>query len=125
MESAIISAGKAHDWEIIPEPQLSESTRQRLAAAMPGVQSGLERHEWVLVVCLAEADSPAVASLAAWLVSFCQFWLFCHLGAGLALSGTGSGVMMTGGNPLPSAIYVRIAAMSGPGSMIFITRVRL
>jgi ribonuclease T2 len=47
MESAIISADKAHDWEIIPEPQLSESTRQRLAAAMPGVQSGLERHEWV------------------------------------------------------------------------------
>ncbi len=34
----------------IPEPQLSESTRQRLAAAMPGVQSGLEHHEWVLVV---------------------------------------------------------------------------
>ena len=50
---------------------------------------------WSCEKALAEPDRPAAASLAAWLVSFCQFWLFCHLGAGLALSGTGSGVMMT------------------------------
>ena len=58
---------------------------------------------WSCEKALAETDRPAVASLAAWVVSFCQFWLFCHLGAGLALSGTGSGVMMTGG----SSLYLR------------------
>ncbi len=32
----------------LPEPELSPATRQALAAVMPGVQSGLERHEWIV-----------------------------------------------------------------------------
>lgn len=33
-------------WERLPEPRISESTRRRLAIAMPGVASYLERHEY-------------------------------------------------------------------------------
>jgi ribonuclease T2 len=31
----------------LPEPELSDATRKRLAAVMPGFQSGLQRHEWI------------------------------------------------------------------------------
>ena len=35
-----------HDWNDLPEPDLSTTTLSRLAAVMPGVQSKLQRHEW-------------------------------------------------------------------------------
>ena len=35
-----------HQWDQLPEPQLSPETKAALAKAMPGTQSGLERHEW-------------------------------------------------------------------------------
>jgi ribonuclease T2 len=35
-----------HQWDQLPEPELSAETRAALARAMPGTQSGLERHEW-------------------------------------------------------------------------------
>ena len=35
------------NWEQLPDPGLSVSTRARLAAVMPGTQSMLERHEWI------------------------------------------------------------------------------
>ncbi len=44
----LVAADKRHDWASLPEPQLSDATKARLAAAMPGVQSGLERHEWTV-----------------------------------------------------------------------------
>ena len=37
-----------HNWRELPEPEISPDTLRRLAAVMPGVQSKLERHEWVL-----------------------------------------------------------------------------
>ncbi len=39
---------EAHDWNALPEPELSNATRQRLAAVMPGVASNLQRHEWIV-----------------------------------------------------------------------------
>jgi ribonuclease T2 len=33
-------------WDALPEPGISPSTRASLAIAMPGIASGLERHEW-------------------------------------------------------------------------------
>jgi len=36
-----------HQWDALPEPQLSASTRAALAIAMPGTQSNLQRHEWI------------------------------------------------------------------------------
>jgi ribonuclease T2 len=40
-------ADKNHDWASLPEPELSEATKKRLSAVMPGYESGLERHEWI------------------------------------------------------------------------------
>jgi ribonuclease T2 len=37
-----------HDWNDLPEPDVSENTLSRLAAVMPGAQSKLERHEWIV-----------------------------------------------------------------------------
>ena len=34
-------------WDQLPDPGLSAATRARLAAVMPGIQSMLERHEWI------------------------------------------------------------------------------
>ena len=41
------AADRRHDWDSLPEPELSDATKKRLAAVMPGYQSGLERHEWI------------------------------------------------------------------------------
>lgn len=37
-----------HNWDGLPEPGLSAYTLKRLEAVMPGVQSKLERHEWIV-----------------------------------------------------------------------------
>jgi ribonuclease T2 len=37
-----------HDWNDLPEPDVSAYTLSRLAAVMPGAQSKLERHEWIV-----------------------------------------------------------------------------
>jgi ribonuclease T2 len=37
-----------HNWNGLPEPDVSAPTLNRLAAVMPGVQSKLERHEWIV-----------------------------------------------------------------------------
>jgi ribonuclease T2 len=47
VDGSLVAADKRHDWASLPEPQLGDATKTRLAAAMPGVQSGLERHEWI------------------------------------------------------------------------------
>jgi ribonuclease T2 len=39
-------AGKDGDWRKLPEVTLSAASRSDLAGVMPGVQVGLERHEW-------------------------------------------------------------------------------
>lgn len=36
-----------HQWDALPEPTLSPETRAELERIMPGVQSNLERHEWI------------------------------------------------------------------------------
>ena len=37
-----------HDWNGLPEPEMSAGTLNRLSAVMPGVQSKLQRHEWIV-----------------------------------------------------------------------------
>ena len=36
-----------HQWDALPEPQLSPQTRAALNIAMPGTMSNLQRHEWI------------------------------------------------------------------------------
>lgn len=45
---AVQQFDKAHDWNGLPEPEMSADTLKRLAAVMPGVQSRLQRHEWIV-----------------------------------------------------------------------------
>jgi len=37
-----------HDWNSLPEPEMSADTLKRLSGVMPGVQSKLQRHEWIV-----------------------------------------------------------------------------
>ena len=37
-----------HDWNALPEPEMSPQTLKRLGAVMPGVASNLQRHEWIV-----------------------------------------------------------------------------
>ena len=48
VDASLVSADKNHSWDDLPEPELSAAVKTRLAAAMPGFQSGLERHEWIV-----------------------------------------------------------------------------
>jgi ribonuclease T2 len=50
-------ADKDGDWDRLPEPKLSDATRQRLTQIMPGTQSNLERHEWIKHGTCFPADS--------------------------------------------------------------------
>jgi len=36
-----------HQWDALPEPELSSETRAALNIAMPGTMSNLQRHEWI------------------------------------------------------------------------------
>ena len=45
--TANVNADKNGDWAALPEPELSTETFAQLRIAMPGTQSGLERHEWI------------------------------------------------------------------------------
>lgn len=47
VSSAMAEADKRHDWQSLPEPEISPETMKRLAAVMPGVESVLQRHEWI------------------------------------------------------------------------------
>jgi ribonuclease T2 len=47
VDRALKEADKRNQWFELPEPDLDPATRDRLAAIMPGVLSGLERHEWI------------------------------------------------------------------------------
>jgi ribonuclease T2 len=48
---------KNGDWGKLPAPNLSETTREKLAQIMPGTQSNLERHEWIKHGTCFHADS--------------------------------------------------------------------
>ncbi|MBB3998109.1 ribonuclease T2 family protein [Aureimonas pseudogalii] len=46
VSASIRAADEAGDWRALPAVALSTQTRAALAQAMPGVVSGLDRHEW-------------------------------------------------------------------------------
>ena len=46
VDKALAAADNAHQWQTLPEPQLSAATKVALDQVMPGTQSMLERHEW-------------------------------------------------------------------------------
>lgn len=47
VDADTVATDEAGDWDLLPEPDLSDALWQALQTAMPGTQSGLERHEWI------------------------------------------------------------------------------
>ena len=47
VSQSLIDTDKKGDWQTLPDVNLGVETRTRLATAMPGTQSFLERHEWI------------------------------------------------------------------------------
>ena len=47
VSQSLIDTDKKGDWQVLPDVDLGVETRARLATAMPGTQSFLERHEWI------------------------------------------------------------------------------
>jgi ribonuclease T2 len=45
---AIKDTDDNHDWNDLPEPEMSADTRKHLGDVMPGLQSNLQRHEWIV-----------------------------------------------------------------------------
>jgi len=48
VEPDLRQADHDHDWNDLPEPDMRADTLKRLSAVMPGVQSNLQRHEWIV-----------------------------------------------------------------------------
>jgi ribonuclease T2 len=47
VDEATVRTDENGDWRDLPEPELPAELWAELQAAMPGTQSGLERHEWI------------------------------------------------------------------------------
>jgi len=47
VERRYITADKYKQWNKLPEPKLSGSTKAKLRGVMPGIDSNLHRHEWI------------------------------------------------------------------------------
>ncbi|QFY60679.1 ribonuclease [Rhizobium grahamii] len=47
VKESLRTADKDGDWNELPEVSLSDASKAALDKAMPGTQSGLERHEWL------------------------------------------------------------------------------
>jgi len=47
VERRYITADKYKKWNKLPEPKLSSNTKSGLREVMPGIDSGLHRHEWI------------------------------------------------------------------------------
>jgi ribonuclease T2 len=47
VEPKLAALDDQHQWENLPEPEISPETRVALDKAMPGTQSNLQRHEWI------------------------------------------------------------------------------
>lgn len=54
-----------HNWDALPEPDMSPATSRKLGAVMPGVQSRLQRHEWIVHGTCYGRDADSYFSRAA------------------------------------------------------------
>ncbi|WP_193335021.1 ribonuclease T2 family protein [Devosia beringensis] len=59
VDAETVRADEAGDWQDLPAPDLSADLTQALAEAMPGTQSGLERHEWIKHGTCYDGDAEA------------------------------------------------------------------
>ena len=59
VDAETVRTDEQGDWQDLPAPDLSAALTQALAEAMPGTQSGLERHEWIKHGTCYDGDAEA------------------------------------------------------------------
>lgn len=59
VDAALVQADEYGDWDLLPEPDISDALREELAVLMPGTQSGLDRHEWIKHGTCYDVDAEA------------------------------------------------------------------
>ncbi|WP_172971947.1 ribonuclease T2 family protein [Roseibium aquae] len=47
VDAGLVRLDESGNWNRLPAPDIDRQTRRALAEAMPGVASGLDRHEWI------------------------------------------------------------------------------
>lgn len=62
-------ADRGRDWKDLPAVQLSQDVKAKLDKAMPGTQSGLERHEWIKHGTCTKLSADQYFSIAAGLIA--------------------------------------------------------
>jgi ribonuclease T2 len=62
-------ADRVRDWKDLPAVQLSQDVKAKLDKAMPGTQSGLERHEWIKHGTCTKLSADQYFSIAAGLIA--------------------------------------------------------
>ncbi|HEV7345990.1 MAG TPA: ribonuclease [Devosia sp.] len=59
VDAATVRDDENGDWDLLPAPALSDELAADLSEAMPGTQSGLERHEWIKHGTCYDGDAEA------------------------------------------------------------------
>ncbi len=59
VDAETVRTDEQGDWQDLPAPTLSAALTAALAEAMPGTQSGLERHEWIKHGTCYDGDAEA------------------------------------------------------------------
>ncbi|AYG66706.1 MULTISPECIES: ribonuclease [unclassified Rhizobium] len=62
-------ADRGRDWKDLPAVELSQEVKAKLDKAMPGTQSGLERHEWIKHGTCTKLSADKYFSIAAGLIA--------------------------------------------------------
>lgn len=59
VDAATVRLDEEGDWDLLPEPDISDALRDELAVMMPGSQSALDRHEWITHGTCYDGDAEA------------------------------------------------------------------
>lgn len=59
VDAETVQLDEQGDWDLLPEPDISDALRAELAVMMPGSQSSLDRHEWITHGTCYDGDAEA------------------------------------------------------------------
>lgn len=59
VDAATVQIDDDGDWDLLPEPDISDALQDKLAVMMPGSQSALDRHEWITHGTCYDGDAEA------------------------------------------------------------------
>ncbi|WEK05231.1 MAG: ribonuclease [Candidatus Devosia phytovorans] len=59
VDAETVALDEQGDWDLLPEPDISDALRDELQILMPGTHSGLDRHEWITHGTCYDGDAEA------------------------------------------------------------------